>query len=329
MAKNAGLRKQNKRLRFGFFAVLLVLIVGGLWYMGGGSAPALATQPVSPVESLQPSNGGQKSVCSGGFGSSVLTFSSVDKENVGTATGEVHRVWIKNDDGSWANSVTVADAGTLTRGSGKEGRVLFGNNSEIGAGFYPTLQYFKVACETEAQTISGMQKDKNSSVLTITTFDQAGQIMNASQNAQAVEVSGEATIKVQMKGSSRDYFGDEKIALVFDANTNAYDDVEVSGIGGLSANSLSSTPGVHAGLASSKAITWEIAELKGSSLYEYSLTLDAGATEPTTANGNITASMYPQSWFLNAETGEPQKGYNDEQNNFVGTPRAIFTIYVS
>lgn len=292
----------------------------------GGTQP-LAVQPVTVVETTVGANG--LTVCSGGFGSSVVTFSSVDKENVGTATGEVHRVWVKNADGSWANSVTVADTGTLTIGSGKEGRVLFGNSSEISAGFYPTLQNFKVACETEAQTVSGMQKDKNSTALTITVFDQAGRVQNASDNPQAVDVNGESTIKVQIKSSSRDYFGDEKIAVVFDVNSNAWDDVEISGIGGLSANAISSTPAVHAGLASSKAITWEIAELKGSSLYEYSLTLDAGATEPTTANGNITVSMYPQSYFLNAETGEPQKGYNDEQNNYVGTQKAGFTIYVN
>lgn len=248
----------------------------------------------------------------------TVTIKAFDTINRGTSDGEgKHRVYLNGD-----VLAEVADGGTVTMSPGDEYSVLYDyNNSELGSSFYPALEKGVVKCAGTV-LLAGYLDDKPSANVTMKVFNSDDSLINSGTDTEVLGTNEEVTMLFKVKATSEDSFGSEAALIVFDAHQLAFSDIKLSG-----ANEVSA-PGIHSSAASFKAYAFEVPAIMGSSYNQFDLTLKTGATNPGISH-NVTVTFYDKSLYVDAETGEIQNGYSDEDNGRVGYDDYASTIYVS
>ncbi len=303
-----------------FVVALLAIGVVALLATPGERAPAAIGEsgvaleaPSDVLDCIPPSSG------------ITLTLSGFDEQNTGTSTGETHTLWIENGaEMPWLKVGTVSDTGTKTIAGKKRVRVLFGNNSESQgtAAYYTKLVEKQLGCFDE--TIVGLQKDRNQSAVTTSFFNADDDLINTGIDPQVIGAGGVETMKLQVVGpGEEDYYGDDKILLVFDANTTTYDEVRVGDL------SESTVPKQHSGLAESTEFAYEVPAMFGSSRVEYDVTLDAASGVNPGVGDNVTLTGYDKCWFVDADDDTPKLAYEDEDRNDLCAPQINGRIDVS
>lgn len=311
--------------------VLFTALVGGFFYFGSKfttqqtalGSPAVGLAPdtstgAAQVATLCPDSG------------VVLTLSSFDAVEKGTATGERHTVWVKNGldaNGKtiWKRHTIVTDTGTTSVGGGSIIKVLWGNSSENreATAFYPALlDEYQVGCVD--QTLNGYQKDRNSTAISVNFFNSDDGLINTVADTEVMAANAVNTLTMKMAGTSNDYFGDGMVNVVFDANVTAYEKITV--LSGTERKTQSSIPTQHAGVAGARAYAYELPELFGSAFVAYSVEVDATGTDPA---NNVSVRVYDRCSFINADTDTVEQAYNDEDNNDLCSNNGIQSIAIS
>jgi len=246
-------------------------------------------------------------------------------------TGEQVRIIKLNGGGELKDlSAVSTDGGTLnTKPNDKYKFYFFMNDSVPSLTYYVQPKDYTAPLQDAVDNVYGKGCTIDSSLI-FNSYNKAGQRQTATTNAQSVTTSDDMTLTISITNHINKCYGNPNIeknnAICFAANAGIYTILEAN-------TPIVPTPAsvLSMGQTASKVVRcYEMPKLKNNQNAEMYVHLVAGATEPTSANGNITIVSDDISLDLNRQTFAEIVGYVDEDSNQLGANTTYLgKIYIS
>ena len=289
-------------------AIWAIVVLLGIFMFGGDKADAITPAGVDLCSVVEPE----------------ASFTAERMFVKGTAIAtEYVRVFKMDGEGKDLGQ-TSTNSGTLSTTPNGLYRVMYGENSST---YYTQVEDYTAPCQdatdNKVGTLCYIDTDP-----TVTVFDENSAVQSASANAQAVTANDEVGITVRVKVAADKCFGNPSAtgdnAICFAYNNSAFTSIEAD-------TGTADLPyAVTAYSASGTSINcYNLVKLADRAQIDIPVTLKSGSSEVTLVN-NASIYLDDIAFDLNADSLEEIWGFNDEDNNALGS--AIVAgdmIYVS
>lgn len=229
-------------------------------------------------------------------------------------------------------SISLNSGNLPTVGNGKY-QIYFGINATTASSlYYPTIMSYTAPCLEAPDEIAGVVC--RNSTPTITVFNENGDVMSTTtHNEQQVDADDARTVTVRVRAGTDACYGmpgaSKDNALCFRYNTSDFKAVTAeTGVQDMPYEVTSTY-----GLTGFNIACYKLGKVADNAQVDVKVKLESTSTNPTNAsggaNGNVSIYTDDISFDLNADTLEDIIGFQDEDNNILGTTVQTGMIYIN
>lgn len=240
----------------------------------------------------------------------------------GTAVSDQVQVIKINGGGDRKELAQVSSAsGTMNIEPNVNYRFYFGNTSQTT--YYTHPYDYTGPCVEKEDVVTGVMCTIGTPSLTIK--DENGMVQSGSSNVQAIGADSTKKMTFKMDLSAADTcYGNPNAAsdnaICFKYNTTTWTDIDMNWAGASIPYSIS-----NAFSSYGHAIKcFQLPKIEDLATVEENFVVESGSTNPTSVQ-NITIYIEDVAWDLNADTLDDIWGFQDEDNNNVGSS-TIYTV---
>jgi len=247
-----------------------------------------------------------------------LTFSSYDAENEGQAVSSSPNLYRVKGARTW-NSMTLGTALTLTPYVDYE--VIYGaNTTDHTDNNHGDYFEYTSKCIISDLVEQKMYQVEDESGLTGTFYD-----ADDDASAETFTAGQSQTVSVKLQSGVDEYFGnpycgDKPNIVVLELNSTAWDKPNKVSVDGIDLKSVGIPQRHTLDSTGNIAYAYELPVITDAR-ETIELTLTADSDAGISDDGEIT--VYAGSWYVDADTGEPTCGVEDEDGNAVGTDAGL------
>lgn len=273
--------------------------------------------------------------------STIVIGNAKDKYTPTTSySGEAHRLILNgNDLGNFVDgtsrSFVKGDKVTVYTAFNATGEYSRMMSFEVGCGGAYTMSALPESVVVGGDGLDAFNLVQNVTVaanVPITLFDENGNPMSSTANAQAIGASQRKNLKFKVEGPSRAGFSpDRKALMICDVNKSLFADLNP----GPSGKTVETTavPQQHtrlAGIGLSAATDYvsygfEFSGVKNNDVFEDTIEFVADNTNNPDTLGNVTCTFYDQDYYKHSVNGQIVLGYETDLRADIGGPNPTAT----